>query len=112
MAPHVLMFKSKVHRPMYTINSRKYMDIKLERSIAEKVQEIQSSERVSLGSNPLNDDVLVVKVPWRYKKVDCDIIGITPVQEMKEGDDIWSGIEYCGLWATGHHWKFATIGVV
>jgi hypothetical protein len=79
------------------------MDIKLERSIVEKVQEIQN--------NPLKDDVLVVKVPWRYKKVDCDIIGITPVQEMKEGDDIWSGIEYCGLWTTGHHWKFTTIGI-
>lgn len=54
-------------------------------------------------------DVLGVKVPFRYKRVDCEVRGLTPVQDLKEGDEIEATIVYCGKWGGGDYWKFSSI---
>ena len=117
MSPHALVFVSVVHRPLYDINNKKYMDIKMDQEIANKIRTIHDKEKckITIGKprDPLStDDVLSVKVPWRYKRVDCKVSGITPVQAMQTGDQVWTAIEYCGTWASGLYWKFSSIGVV
>ena len=90
------------------------MDVLVESEISARIAEIHKREKerfkLMAPNDPLKGDVLSVKVPWRYKKVDCRVMGLTPVQAMKEGDEVWTAIEYCGTWTTGMFWKFTSIG--
>jgi hypothetical protein len=85
------------------VNSGKlhYMDIKVSDDIREKIEEMQHK--------PIQDNTLNVKVPYRYNRVDCKVIGLTPVQDLKEGDEIFNSIQYCGKWGGGTFWKFDLI---
>lgn len=56
-----------------------------------------------------NDEVMSVKVPFRYKRVDCEVKGLTPVQDLKEGDTIEATIVYCGRSGDFQYWKFSSI---
>lgn len=78
-----------------------YMDISFSDDIKEKIEELQERALV--------ENVLSVKVPFRYKRVDCKVVGLTPVQELKEGDEIFNSIQYCGRWGGGTFWKFDLI---
>lgn len=83
---------------MYLRGSLRYMDILLSSDIKEKVETMQSKV--------MHDDILSVKVPYRYNRVDCKVVGIIPVEDMKEGDKIFNSIQYCGKWGGGTFWKF------
>ena len=85
------------------------MDVLLDNDIAERIAAIHNRESTT-SRDPLDGNVLSVKVPWRYNKIDCKVMGLTPVQAMKEGDQIFMTIEYCGAWATGLYWKFTSLG--
>jgi hypothetical protein len=56
------MVLATVETPMYDIGPRKYIDLKV------------------------GDNVLKVKIPWRYNRVMCKVHGIRPIQELKEGE--------------------------
>ena len=77
------------------------MDIAFSDDIKNKVEQLQHK--------PLVENVLNVKVPYRYKRVDCKVTGLTPVQDLKEGDEIFNSIQYCGQWGGGVFWKFDLI---
>lgn len=78
--------KFKVKKSIYERGTAKYMDI----------------------INP-NDEVISVKVPYRYKRVDCEVKGLTPVQDLKEGDTIEATIVYCGKSGDFYYRKFSSI---
>jgi hypothetical protein len=56
------MVLATVETPMYDIGPRKYIDLRV------------------------SDNVLKVKIPWRYNRVMCKVHGIRPIQELKEGE--------------------------
>jgi hypothetical protein len=56
------MVLATVETPMYDIGQRKYIDLRV------------------------SDNVLKVKIPWRYNRVMCKVHGIRPIQELKEGE--------------------------
>jgi hypothetical protein len=107
------IFVAIIHRTMYDINQTgKYIDIILPQKQQEIIQKINKRGGESIDNwvfNPLSGNKLSVKVPWRYKRVDCIVKGIVPVQDFKVGDEVMVEIKYCGSWTTGTYWKFISV---
>ena len=99
-----------VSRPVYDYSDRKYMNLHLDKPTVKKVNKIQF---IPVQINPLVDDVLKVKLPFRYKKFEFKIIGDKTIYELLTGDTIIARIKYCGVWNletfTGHAWKVISI---
>ena len=96
-----MLFNSLIKRPMYNCGKLYYMDISLTQDIKERVEKVQDKI--------ITNDILKVKIPYRYNRVDCKVVGIIPVEDMKEGDEIFNSIQYCGKWGGGTFWKFDMI---
>ena len=97
----------RIHRPMYEFNSKRYMDIIVpEESIPHILEKHRPHTTLS---NPLKENILRVKVPYRYKRIDCKVEGIVPVQDMKKDDQVEVSIVFCGAWDTGLYWKFSKL---
>ena len=94
---------------MYPVGTRKYMEIKLDEQTSNEVFDVHNRKKFEGGINPLNGNILLVKVPYRYKRVDCEVVGITPVEELKQGDEIFTTVQFCGAWKSGLYWRFNLI---
>lgn len=108
----------KVSSPMYTKNSKKYLDIVLDCVGADKIKDIHkfSSEYFKPNSkiiDPLVQSTLTVKVPWKYDRVACSVLGLKTIQELVTGDTISATIEFCGIWDVnnfcGPSWKLVNL---
>ena len=53
--------------------------------------------------DPLEGNVLKVKVPFRYRRVMCNVDGDTPVQSLKKGDTVLTEIQFNGVWNAHDH---------
>jgi len=107
-----MIFTGVIARTLYDINETKYIDIILPPREEELIQKINTKGGASLPTrvfNPLVGNNLSVKVPWRYKRVDCVVKGIVPVQEFEVDDEVIVEIKYCGTWNTGTYWKFISV---
>jgi hypothetical protein len=105
-------FVATIHRTMYDTLNTKYIDITLPRKQQEIIYRINKRGGESVETrafNPLSGNVLSVKVPWRYKRIDCTVKGIVPVQDFEVGDEVMVEIKYCGTWTTGTYWKFISV---
>jgi hypothetical protein len=97
-----------VHTPMYSLNGKKYLDIKLEKP--EEIERIHNRSPRHTTS-PLSGDVLTVKIPFRYNRVMCTVLGSKIIQELVKDDKVMIELEYDGVWEnkqTGHlapSWK-------
>ena len=104
------MINATVHKPMYEVGTRRYMDIEITGDFLEIIKRTQNTSNFEGGFNPLRDTILSVKVPFRYKRVDCKVLGLTPVQALQNGDKIAVCLQFCGSWKdTGMFWKFDLI---
>jgi len=106
----------KVSSPMYSKNSKQYLDILLDD--AEKVRDThqKSSEYFKPTSkiiDPLVQKTLTVKVPWKYDRVMCSVLGLKTIQELVTGDTISATIDFCGVWDVnnfcGPSWKLVNL---
>ena len=97
----------EVHTPMYSLNGKKYLDIKLEKP--EEIEKIHNRSRHT--TSPLSGDILMVKIPFRYNRVMCTVLGSKIIQELVKDDKVMIELEYDGVWEnkqTGHlapSWK-------
>ena len=106
--------KCSVHTPMFDFNDKKYMRLTIPDEIAFKVRSAQS--RVMLHGpnvdNPLEGNVLTVKIPFRYRRVMCSYEG-APVQSLKKADEVEIISDFTGGWNVGNHsgytWKLSSI---
>lgn len=94
---------------MYDVGTRKYMKIELTPEFQEKISKIHIQKAFGEGVDPLEGNILNVKVPYRYKRVDCTVAGLTPVEELREGDEIFVTIQFSGSWRSGLYWRFDLI---
>lgn len=85
------------------------MKIELDDETKNKVYRIHSKKNFEEGINPLEGNILSAKVPYRYKRVDCQVMGITPVEDLKSGDEISTTVQFCGAWKSGLYWRFNLI---
>ena len=67
----------KVHTPMYEFNGKKYILFIIPSKVSEIIERMHT-QRMHLLANqnidvPLDGKVLTVKVPFRYRRVMCDV---------------------------------------
>ena len=102
-----------VHTPMYEHNKRKYIKIILPEEQTKFIRNIHENFKIKSKTiapqDPLHGNLLTVKVPWRYKKVDCVVKGLVPVEAFKQGTTVLANLEYCGGWDIGLFWKITAI---
>lgn len=94
---------------MHCIGFRKYMKIELDEEAKNEVLKTHNKKMFQEGVNPLDDNILSVKIPYRYNRVDCQVLGITPVEDLQPGDEIFTTVQFCGAWKSGLYWRFNLI---
>ena len=78
--------KATVHTPYYDWDGRKYLEFRLEEG----------------------QQVLRVKVPWRYGRVMCRVEGLRTIQELQKGDEVEITLER-KTWDGLEHWVLSSI---
>ena len=58
--------------------------------------------------DPLDGRVLKVKVPFRYRRVMCNVKG-RPIQSLIKGDEVEIEINFKGIWNVGAYSGFSWI---
>jgi len=99
-----------VEKEMFERNKKKYMQFRVDE---QHIRSIQDSKDYLLNKkyidDPLDKDILTIKVPFRYNRVMCSITGDKTIYELNKGDKVNADIEYCGTWSVGdycgHAWK-------
>ena len=95
--------------------SRKYFTLELDSDTVKiiKMNHVKKVVPVKTLVDPLNDNLLKVKIPFRYNRVMCNVTGQKTIQEMAKGDRVQVEIKYCGWWESGDFggpsWKLVSI---
>ena len=94
---------------MYDHNYKKYLRLVIPENCAQIVQRMHKKE---VRDNPLDGRVLTVKVPFRYRRVMCEVRG-RPLQSLIKGDEIEVEVDFTGVWNVGNYsgyaWKLKSI---
>jgi hypothetical protein len=107
-----MKFIAKVYEPMYDFNDKKYIRLVIPIKCAEIIEGMHTSRMHLLVNqnidNPLDGRVLTVKVPFRYRRVMCEVKG-RPLQSLIKGDEVEIEINFKGVWNVGNHSGFSWI---
>jgi len=112
-----LNFNASVYTPMYECNKKQYIRFFVPDSIKQRVDYFHARKILTTAhvDNPLEGNVLTVKVPYRYRRVMCKYEG-APVQSLKKGDDVEVDMDFMGCWYVGEYsgysWKLSYIKLV
>jgi hypothetical protein len=114
--PVVFEFNCKVDQPMKDASGKMYIFLNIGDAPRNRVHDVHVASNQYLQgklSNPLEGNVLKVKVPYKYNKVTCKVSGNKALQELVKGDQVNAIIEYCGVWAVngycGPSWKLFSL---
>lgn len=111
-----MKFIAKVYTPMYDHNDKKYIRLVIPEKCSDIIRRMHNN-KVGLIKNahvddPLDGLILTVKVPFRYRRVMCDVMG-RPVQSLIKDDSVEVEIEFTGIWNVGNYsgysWKLVQI---
>ena len=111
-----MKFLAKVHTPMYDHNDKKYIRLVIPENCANIMKRVQSNKSGLLKNShiddPLDGFVLTVKVPFRYRRVMCQVEG-RPVQSLSKEDEVDVEVDFSGVWNVGNYsgysWKLVSI---
>ena len=109
-----MRFSCKVHTPMYDCNGKMYIRFFVPDGVKQRIQFAQSRHELNERhrDNPLEGNVITVKVPYRYRRVMCSFEGV-PVQSLQKDDAVDVDIMYMGMWTHGNYcgysWKLSYI---
>ena len=106
-----------VYEPLYEHNDRRYMRFVLAESDATVVRAVQDKKKHLIRGDrvddPLDGRILMVKIPWRYRRPMCRVVGLTPISGLKKGERCELEIEFTGAWNvngySGYTWKLNVI---
>lgn len=112
-----MMIRAKIHKPMYDHNDKKYIQLAVPSKFASRVEQVHEANAGKLHNgekqNPLMGSVLTVKVPYRYRRVMCQVVGSKPIQALREGDEVVVELEFTGAWnvgnTSGFSWKIKNV---
>ena len=97
-----MKFLAKVYQPMYDHNDKKYIRLVIPENCAKIIRGMHSKKETPF--DPLNGCILTVKIPFRYRRVMCNVKG-RPMQSLVKGDEINVDINFKGYWDTsGYSW--------
>ncbi len=107
-----MKFVAKVHEPMYDFNSKKYIRFIIPAKVSEIIERMHTNKWHLLTNthidNPLDGHILTVKVPFRYRRVMCNVKG-RPIQSCKQADEVEIEIKFKGAWNVGNYCGFSWI---
>ena len=105
-----MKFIAKVHEPMFEFNSKKYIRFIIPAKVSEIIERMHTSKSHLLMNqnidNPLDGSTLTVKVPFRYRRVMCEVRG-RPLQSLIKGDEIDVDVQFKGAWNVGDYSGFS-----
>ena len=111
-----MKFLATIHTPMYDHNDKMYIRLVIPEKCAEIARRMHTNKS-SLVKNGHIDDaldgrVLTVKVPFRYRRVMCQVEG-QPVQALTIGSEVEVDVDFTGVWNVGNYsgysWKLVSI---
>lgn len=104
-------FVCNIHKPLFERNKKFYIDLQLSEGDAKKVKQehLKTSKFIQNNKikNPLEENILEVKIPFRYKKFSCNVSGDKTIHELDLNDKVQVKIDYCGVWNIGEWSGFA-----
>ena len=107
-----MKFVAKVYEPFYDHNDKKYIRFVIPQKVSEIIERMHASRMHLLVNrdidNPLDGKVLTVKVPFRYRRVMCNVGG-RPIQSLIRGDEVEVEVDFKGVWNVGNHSGFSWI---
>ena len=107
-----MKFVAKVYEPFYDHNDKKYIRFVIPQKVSEIIERMHASRMHLLvnqnADNPLDGNILTVKVPFRYRRVMCTVQG-KPIQSFIKGDEAEIEIEFKGAWNIGNHSGFSWV---
>ena len=111
-----MKFVARLYEPMYDHNDKKYIRLVIPENCANIVHRMHQNKvhliQYSHIDNPLDGRVLTIKVPFRYRRVMCEVRG-KPVQSLIKDDEIEVEIDFAGVWNVGEYsgysWKLKSI---
>lgn len=106
----------EIVEPIYNYNEKKCIDVKIlsetDLDFVRRLSKINSESKKFLNSLK-NDNILTLKIPYRYRKIECRVEGIKTLYEYKKGDKAFVEILYMGEWTVGdfigNTWKLLAI---
>ena len=97
---------------MYEFNDKKYIRLVIPSKLATIISDMHASRTHLLVNqnvdDPLDGRVLTVKVPFRYRRVMCEVKG-KPVQSLIRDDEVEVEMNFKGVWNAGNHSGFSWI---
>ena len=107
-----MKFIAKVYEPMYDFNDKKYIRLVIPLKGAEIIERMHESRAHLLVNqnidNPLDGRILTVKVPFRYRRVMCEVKG-RPLQSLIKGDEVEVVVDFKGCWNMGNYSGFSWV---
>jgi hypothetical protein len=109
-----MRFSCKVHTPMYDCNNKKYIRFFVPDNAKQRIEYVHSRNHLKERhkDNPLEGNVLTVKIPFRYRRVMCTFEGV-PVHSLVKDDDVDVDVTFMGVWTHGDYcgytWKLSYI---
>ena len=106
----------EIVEPIYIHNEKKYMNVKIlsetDLDFIKRLSKINSESKKYLNSL-MNNNILKLKIPYRYRKIECRVEGLKTLYEYKKGHQAHVEILYMGEWTigdfTGNTWKLLGI---
>ena len=100
--------EATVYEPMYDYNDKKYIRLTVSNKVRDYILGLHANKSDVIFfpdtlDDPLEGNVLKVKVPFRYRRVMCNVDGDTPVQSLKKGDLVQTELQFNGVWNAHEH---------
>lgn len=92
-----MKFVGEIYEPLYEHNERKYVRILIPPQVSQRVIAMHS-KHPRQRFNPLDGNILTVKVPYRYKRVMVKMNGLKGVSSFVIGDKVEFNIDFKGTW--------------
>ena len=105
-----LPVSATVHRAMYEHNGKRYINLRIDDETRVRITGIHNLDMYKVTTGCMNkptDNILEVKIPWRYNRVMCTIKGDKVPQELNNGDEVDAVIKYGGPWRVGDYSGFS-----
>jgi hypothetical protein len=105
-----MKFIAKVYEPMYDFNDKKYIRYIIPVKVSEIIERMHTNKSHLLMNqnidNPLDGTILTVKVPFRYRRVMCNVKG-RPIQSLIKDDEVEVDLDFKGVWNVGTYSGFS-----
>ena len=99
-----MKFVARLYEPMYDHNDKKYIRLVIPENCTEIVKRVHFNKAWLVKNkhldDPLDGRILTVKVPFRYRRVMCEVRG-RPLQSLIKDDEVEVVVDFKGVWNVG-----------